>query len=71
MSSIAGNRSRLQALTREILLQWEQTRGYWQDAKGAEFNHRYMEQLLLQIDRAITAGEKMDKIVNKVRNDCE
>ncbi len=71
MSSISANRSRLQALTREILVQWDQAKIHWQDAKGKEFEHQYMEQLLLQIERAATAGEKLDKIINKVRTDCE
>lgn len=71
MSSVAANRSRLLALTRELSIQWEETKNYWRDAKGQDFEHRYMEQLLLHIDRAVLAGEKLDQVINKVRNDCE
>jgi len=71
MSSIGANRSRLLAITKELSVQWEETRNYWRDQKSQEFEHQYMEQLMLQIERAVTVGEKLDKVINKVRSECE
>ena len=71
MSSIGANRSRLLAITKELAVHWEETRSYWRDQKSQEFEHRYLEQLMLEIERAVTTGEKLDKVINKVRSECE
>jgi hypothetical protein len=61
----------LLAITKELSLHWEETRSYWRDSKSQEFEHQYMEQLVLQIERAVTVGERLDKVINKVRSECE
>jgi hypothetical protein len=69
--SLKSNGSRLDALTRELANQWQQTKEYWQDAKCREFEHQYMEELLASVDQAVTVIEQLDNLVNKIRNDCE
>lgn len=69
--SLSGYRSRLAASTRELALQWEETRNYWRDAKSEEFERRYMAELLAQVDRTIPAIEKLDQVLARVRSDCE
>jgi hypothetical protein len=69
--SLNAHRTRLTAITKELANKWEETQTYWKDTRSQEFGHQYMEQLLLQIDKAIAVCEKLDKIINKVRNDCE
>jgi len=63
--------SRLSGLTNELRAQWQDTKSYWKDAKSQEFEHRYMEELLASVDRAVTVIDQLDKLITKIRQDCE
>lgn len=69
--SLAGNRSRLAAITRELSLRWQETKNYWKDSKSQEFERRYMVELLARVDKTVTVIEKLDELLSKVRKDCE
>ncbi len=66
-----ANGTRLSAVTKELWNQWLQTREYWQDAKSEEFQRRYLDDLVASVDKAVTVIEQLDKLVNKIRKDCE
>ena len=63
--------SRLEGITKELRAQWQDTKAYWKDAKSQEFEHKYMEELLASVDRAVTVIDQLDKLVTKIRKDCE
>jgi len=63
--------ARLSAITKELARQWLQTKEYWQDAKSQEFERKYLEDLLASVDKAVTVIEQLDKLVMKIRKDCE
>ena len=63
--------ARLAGLTKELRAQWQDTKSYWKDAKSQEFERRYMEELLAGVDRTVTVIEQLDKLVTKIRMDCE
>ncbi len=69
--SLNANRTKLAALTRELWSRWDYTRDVWNDAKRVEFQQRYLEELRGAIDNACAAIEALDKVITKVRNDCE
>ena len=69
--SLSGQKSRLAASTKEICLRWEDTKNYWKDARSQEFEHRYLEDLQIRVDKTVTIIEKLDELLNKVRKDCE
>ncbi len=69
--SLSGNKSRLGASTKELSLKWEETKNYWRDAKSQEFEHRYMAELLIQVEKSVTIIEKLDDVLTKVKSDCE
>ena len=69
--SLAGSKSRLAAVTKELALQWDETKNHWRDAKSKEFEHHYLEELFIGVDRTITVIEKLDELLKQVRNDCE
>ena len=52
-------------------MRWRETKAYWRDAKGEEFERRYMEELLIRVDKTVTMIEKLDELLAKVRKDCE
>ncbi len=59
------------AITKELGLKWEDTKGYWRDAKSQEFEHRYLDELTAQVDKNVTVIEKLDALLTRVRSDCE
>ncbi len=69
--SMRGNQGRLVGLTRDILLQWAETKNYWRDAKSEEFERRFMAELSAHVDRAAMVMEKLEELFKKVRSDCE
>jgi hypothetical protein len=69
--SLNADRTRLAALTRELWSHWDQTRAVWGDAKRVEFQQRYMDELRASVDNALTHIEVLDKIISKVRSECE
>ena len=69
--SLSGNRSRLAAITKELVLEWQQTKNYWNDAKSQEFEHRYLVELFARVDKTVTVIEKLDEVLGRVRRECE
>jgi hypothetical protein len=63
--------NRLSGITKELRAQWLDTKSYWKDAKSLEFERRYMEELLASVDRTVTVIEQLDKLITKIRKDCE
>jgi len=69
--NLNGNKSRLAGLTKEITLRWADTKEHWRDAKGAEFERQFMQDLFPHVNAATAAIEKLDEIFKRIRNDCE
>lgn len=69
--SLSPNRSRLVATTKALSTQWQQTKEQWQDAKSLEFEHQYITELLASVDRAVTVIEQLDRLIAKIKSDCE
>ncbi len=69
--SLSGNKGRLVGLTRDISLEWAETRNYWRDVKSEEFDRRFMTELAVHVNRAVLVLEQMDELLKKVRSDCE
>ncbi len=58
-------------VTKELMAKWRETREYWKDAKSEEFEKNYMDELQSSVDTAVIVIEKLDKIISKIRKDCE
>jgi hypothetical protein len=69
--SMSGNQGRLVGLTRDIVLEWTETKNYWHDAKSEEFERRFMDELSIHVNRAVMVLEQMEELLKKVRKDCE
>lgn len=69
--NVTASKGRLVGLTREISVQWEETRHHWRDAKSEEFDHRFMSELDQQVNRAVAVVSQLDELLRKVRSDCE
>jgi hypothetical protein len=69
--SASGSKGRLTGASKELALKWEETKNYWRDEKSREFEHKYMQELFVGVDRAVAVIEKLDELSKKVRSDCE
>ena len=69
--NLAGNRSRLSAITKELLFRWQETKNYWKDAKAEQFERKYLEELTVRVEKTVTVIEKLDEVLTRVRKDCE
>lgn len=63
--------SRLSGLTRDLLQKWYETRSTWRDAKSLEFEKTYLTDLVGTVERTVGAIEEVDKLLNKIKKDCE
>jgi hypothetical protein len=69
--NLTANAGRLSALTKELANRWQETREEWLDAKCREFDIKYMEQLISNVDTAVVVIEALNKLAEKIRSDCE
>lgn len=69
--NLSGQKSRLTGLTRQIILDWAETKARWSDAKSREFDSRFMVELLASVDRTAQVVDKLEILLAKVRSDCE
>jgi len=69
--SMRANASRLTAISRDLTTQWAETRNYWRDAKSAEFHRRFIVELLASSERTVAIMEQLDKLLERIKDDCE
>ncbi len=69
--NLNGNKSRLMGLTKEISLRWAETKNHWRDARSAEFDHRFMQEMIPRVNQAATAVEKLEELFKRIRKECE
>ena len=66
-----SNGSRIEGVTRDLWNQWLQAKEYWQDAKSEEFQQKYLEELLGGVNKTVGVIEQLDKVITKIKRDCE
>lgn len=68
---MSASGARLEALTKDLRVHWQQTKEYWPDEKSREFEHKYLEELFASVNRAVTVIDQLDKLILKIKKDCE
>jgi len=66
-----ANGTRLEGITQELFSHWQQTKEYWRDSKSVEFEHKFLDELFASVDKSVGVIEQLDKLLNKIRRDCE
>lgn len=69
--SLGSSKHRVAGLTRELVLKWDQTKDHWQDSKSQEFEQKYITELVASVDKSVAIVDQLDKLVAKIRSDCE
>jgi hypothetical protein len=60
----------LGAALQNLTVAWQEVRGYWRDAKCAEFEERYLKELPSRTAQAAEVIAGIDKLLKKAKNDC-
>jgi hypothetical protein len=68
---MSASGTRLAALTKELRIQWQQTREYWADAKSREFEQKYLQELYTNVEKTAAVIEQLDKLLTRIKKDCE
>jgi hypothetical protein len=69
--SLNANKGRMQGLTKEILLRWADTKNHWRDARSAEFERRFIQELTPRVNQATAAIDKLEELFKRIRKECE
>lgn len=69
--NLQSDKSILLKVSKDLAVSWSQTKDSWNDVKSQEFQRNYLEPLESNITMAISVIEKLDKLLTKVRKDCE
>ena len=68
---MTASKNRLMGLTKELRTVWVQTRQYWNDAKSHEFEKQFLEELIAGVNLAVTNIDALERVISRVRSDCE
>ena len=63
--------TRLAAVTKDLWVKWQYTRDSWNDAKSLEFERKYLQELNASVEKAVAVMEQLDKLLTKIKSDCE
>jgi hypothetical protein len=69
--SIGPNGKALAMATKDLMLKWEATKRAWRDEKAGQFESDYLVELQTAVDRAVPIFDELEKLVNRVRSECE
>jgi hypothetical protein len=69
--NVSSNGKMVAAATKDLMRKWSETRESWRDAKSEEFERRHIRELEAMVDRAMPVFEMLEKLVTKIRKDCE
>ena len=63
--------TRLAALTKDLWAKWQYTRESWTDSKSLEFERKYLQELNASVDKSVNVMQELEKILTKIKTDCE
>lgn len=69
--SLHQPRTRLSGTAKAFKREWLDLKDQWRDEKATEFKNRYIEELFDSVDHAVAAIDGLDKIISKIREDCD
>lgn len=69
--SVAVSRAKLLGAVKELQLRWGRVRELWDDEAAAHVQASVLEPLEPRVRAAVTAMEKMNAILLKIRSDCQ
>lgn len=68
---MSASGQRIGALTKDLMNRWRQTKESWRDAKADEFEREFLIELQTSVDKSLHVMEQLDKLLAKIRHECE
>ncbi len=68
--SLGSSRTRLKGALKELQIRWDQAKSRWDDPQSRDFEKQFLTTLEPRIRNALTAMEKMEATLARVRRDC-
>ena len=68
---ISGDGKILAGATKDLWRKWLETKDSWRDSKSDEFERKFMVELVAVVDRSALGFDRLDKLVNTIREQCE
>jgi hypothetical protein len=69
--SAQGCSSTLAQAAKNLSAAWQEAQAHWRDAKAGEFQREYLEPMPALIGKSREALEELDRVLRKIRSDCE
>ena len=69
--SMKGCAGKLGKSTKQLLGSWDEAKHSWRDAKSREFEEKYIAPLPTAVESAMKVMMELDKVLTRIRNDCE
>jgi hypothetical protein len=70
-TTIGSNGKLIYAATKDLVRKWDETKQSWQDMKAREFEQGCINELITTVDRSLPVFENLNKLIEKIRSDCE
>ena len=68
---MSASGQRIGALTKDLMNRWRQTKESWRDDKADEFERNFLIELQTSVDKSLHVMEQLDKLLAKIRHECE
>lgn len=69
--NLNGSAANLAQSMKELRAAWERAGQTWNDAKYAEFEQRFIEQLPQDVSRTALAIKEIANVLDRIHKDCE
>lgn len=63
--------SSLAQAAKDLSVEWRETKTRWRDGKAREFGEEYIDPIPPEVARAIEAMEELDRVLRRIRSECE
>ena len=69
--NLSSNGQVIGAATKDLSVRWANLQSSWNDSKSREFEERFLFNLTSSAERAVPVFDQLQKLLAKVREDCE
>ncbi|HIG84243.1 MAG TPA: hypothetical protein EYG40_14210 [Verrucomicrobia bacterium] len=69
--SVKSTRGTINKAVRDLNVSWQQCKNYWADSKSKEFEEKYIAPLPDAVTATSSIIDEIDKILTKIKRDCE
>ena len=69
--SVKASAGKLGKVTKQLMVGWAETKNSWRDTKAREFEEKFIAPLPTAVESATKVMMELDKLLTRIRRDCE